>query len=294
MMNLIDISSWQSGIDLPALFAKNSLDGVIVKATQGLTYVNPDFKGWATWLQDNGKPLGLYHYLDISDPEKQAEHFYNTIKEYVGKSIPIVDYEDMALSKGTLFLKRFLAKFYILTGVRCMIYCSLSVVSSQDFSKLTMYPLWIAQYADMLPVNGFVDKPWQKGSVAPFDRYWMHQYTSCGHLDGYKGNLDFDKFVGSYAEWCELCRAEGSSPAPSPKPPATLKPADPSVVLDVLHGKYGTNQDGRQEKLKNAGYDPESVQNKVNEMYGLAQSCHKYLKGNMDYLNCVIWILKVL
>lgn len=37
-MNGIDISSWQSGIDL----AKVPCDFVIIKATEGLTYVNPD------------------------------------------------------------------------------------------------------------------------------------------------------------------------------------------------------------------------------------------------------------
>ena len=294
MMNLIDISSWQSGIDLPAMFAKNSLDGVIVKATQGVSYTNPNYPGWAKWLSDNGKPLGLYHYLDLSDPEKQAQYFYDATKAYVGKAIPIVDYEDMALSKGTTFLRQFLAKYYILTGVRCMIYCSLSVISSQDFSRLTMYPLWIAQYADNLPVNGFVDKPWQKGSVAPFERYNMHQYTSNGHLVGYSGSLDFDQFNGSFAEWCELCRVGGSSSTPVPQTPAQPKPADPSIVLEVLHGKYGTGQD-RIKKLNDAGYDANDVQRKVNELYAVSLSCKRYIgDDNMPYLTAIDWILKCL
>jgi hypothetical protein len=56
-MNLIDISSHQAGIDLPGIFAKNNLDGVIVKADGGTQYTNPYFKSWAKWLHDNGKPL---------------------------------------------------------------------------------------------------------------------------------------------------------------------------------------------------------------------------------------------
>ena len=34
-MNAIDISSWQKGIDLAALYEKNSLNVVVCKATEG-------------------------------------------------------------------------------------------------------------------------------------------------------------------------------------------------------------------------------------------------------------------
>ena len=295
MMNLIDIASWQSGINLAEVFKHNNLDGVIVKATQGTGYVNPNYASWAKWLIDNDKPLGVYHYLDTADPEQQAKHFYNTVKLYIGKCVPCADYEGEALAKGAAWLKRFLDKFRALSGIQCLVYCSLSVVQSQDFRAIAAdgYKLWVAQYADNNHVNGFLINPWQKGSVAPFNGYVMHQYTSSGRLNGYNGNLDFDLFNGSYAEWCELCAGE-SKPTPTPTPTPMLKAADTTVVMDVLHGKYGTNQDGRRGKLKAAGYDPDSVQRKVNELYGIAQSCHKYIKGNMNYLNAIEWILKCL
>ena len=40
MMNGIDISGHQQGIDLAAV----PCDFVIIKATQGISFVNPDFK----------------------------------------------------------------------------------------------------------------------------------------------------------------------------------------------------------------------------------------------------------
>lgn len=286
-MNFIDIASWQRGIDLSAVFAQNPLHGVIVKATQGTTYVNPDFDTWAKWLTEHDKPLGLYHYLDGGDAEKEAEHFYNTVRSYVGKAVLVADYEGEALSKGTYWLKRFLDKLQELSGVKAMIYCSLSVIREQDFSALTSHPLWIAQYADMATVNGFVDKPWQSGSVSPFSHYAMHQYTSCGRLKGYNGNLDFDQFGGSYSAWLELSRGEEIRPAPS------LKPANPVVVGEILAGGYGTGTE-RAARLKAAGYDPDDVQNKVNELYAIALSCKKYLKGNEDYINAIGKIVRVL
>lgn len=288
MMNLIDISSWQKGIDLSVLFARNNLDGVIVKATQGTGYVNPEYAGWVKWLSEHDKPFGVYHYLDGGDAKAEAQHFYNTVKPYIGKCIPVADFEGEALSKGAYWLRQFLERFRELSGVKPMIYCSLSVV--QTLTGLTDYPLWIAQYADMNTVNGFLDKPWQRGSVAPFDRYLMHQYTSCGRLDGYGGNLDFNQFNGSYAAWMELCRGE-STPAPEPTPAPTLKPADPSIVLAVLKNEYGIGNE-RVTKLKQAGYDPASVQTKINNLYTTGSNVKKAIGNDISYLNAILWIVR--
>lgn len=290
MMNLIDISSWQAGIDLPAVFAQNPIDGVIVKATQGTGYVNPEYAGWTAWLADHDKPFGFYHYLNGAAAAAEAEHFYQTVRQYIRKGIPVADYEGEALSRGTAWLRAFLDRFRELSGVRAMIYCSLSVVQSQDFSELTEHPLWIAQYADMAPVRGFLDKPWQQGSVAPFGRYVMHQYTPCGRLNGYGGDLDLDQFAGSYSYWLELARGDGADPAPDP---AALKPADPVVVGAILAGGYGNGPE-RAARLRAAGYDPEDVQNKVNELYAIALSCKRYIRGNEDYLSAIEKILRVL
>lgn len=291
MMNLIDIASWQRGIDLQSIFANNPLHGVIVKSTQGTTYINPDYAAWAKWLDEHDKPFGVYHYCDGDDPEREASFFYKAVRPYIGKALPIADYEGEALSKGTAWLKRFLDKFYELSGVRAMIYCSLSVIHEQNFTALTNHPLWIAQYADMVTVNGFLDHPWQSGSVSPFDSYAMHQYTSCGRLKGYDGNLDFDQFTGSYASWMELCRGNSSE---SPKPSGSgLKQADVVVVSEVLAGKYGTGEE-RVARLKADGYDPESVQRKVNELYAIGLSCKKYIRGNEDYINSIMKIVRLL
>lgn len=291
-MNVIDIASWQHGIDLSTLFKTNPLDGVVVKATQGTQYVNPDFAGWVKWLSDHDKPFGFYHYCDGADAEKEAEHFYNTVKPYVGKGIPVADYEGQALLKGTAWLKRFLDRFRELSGVNAMIYCSLSVIHEQDFSALTDHPLWVAQYADMDTVYGFLDKPWQSGSISPFASYAMHQYTSCGRLNGWGGNLDFDKFYGSYALWLELARGEASTePKPTPKPTPLYKPVDPSIVLAVLKNEYGIGRE-RIVKLREAGYDPAAVQTKINQLYLIAGKVKNDIGDNMSYLNSILWIAR--
>ena len=287
-MNFIDISSWQSGISLPDLYDKNPLDGVIVKATEGTSYVNPYFKGWADWLVNNGKPLGLYHFLAGGSAANEAAHFVNTIRPYIGKAVLFADYESDALKRGTVYLKNFLDAVLELTGVRPVVYCSLSVVQSQNFNAIASawYKLWIAQYSSMDVVNGFQTNPWQQGSVAPFNGYIMHQYTGNGRLQGYSGALDLDLFNGSYSAWVELT-------GQSDEPPEELKGADPVVVADVLAGKYGCGQD-RVNALKADGYDPKKVQDMVNTLYGVALKCRKDLLPYEEYMDSIVKIVRLL
>ena len=57
-MNGIDISKWQKGIDLSLV----PCEFVIIKATQGISYVSPEFKKQIRQADILGKFLGVYHY----------------------------------------------------------------------------------------------------------------------------------------------------------------------------------------------------------------------------------------
>ena len=291
MQNMIDISSWQKGLNLSELFSRNQdLGGVIVKATGGVSYVDPQCDGWVQWLIQNNKPWGFYHYMDDdyrdSDGKAEAEWFVKNTKNYFGHGIPFADYENPASLKGTDYLKEFLDAVYELTGIKCGVYCSLSVVQMQDFTEIANagYPLWVAQYADNNILNGFIDSPWQKGSFAPFQKIFMQQYSSHGRLNGWSGNLDFDKFFGTAEEW--LAVASGHEEPEK-------KPVDPLVVSDVLNNRYGAGP-ARVAALNNAGYDATDVQNKINELYAIALSCKKFIDGNEDYINSIMKIVRAL
>ena len=287
-MNFIDIASWQAGIDLETIFKENPIDGVIIKATQGTGYVNSEYAIWAKWLNDNNKPWGVYHYCTGLDAIAEARFFYDTIKPYIGKCVPVLDYEEKsAMQCGTSWLKEVLDEFYRLSHVKCLVYCSQSVTQDQNFNAIANdgYQLWMAQYADFSPVYGFVDNPWHMGSVSPFKGYVMQQYTSCGVLKGWGSYLDFDKFFGNEADWKNLCGDHAS--------PTELKDADPVVVSDVLMGYYGIG-DERINKLRADGYDPTKVQNKINELYGIAAKIRPIIGKNIDYLNPITKITKML
>lgn len=288
-MNIIDISHWQNGINLATLFQKNAdLDGVIVKATGGVGYVDPNCDGWVQWLKANGKPWGFYHFLDDdfrnSSGTREADFFVSQTKNYFKHGIPFADYEYPATYKGTAYLKEFLDRVYALTGVKCGVYCSLSIVQSQDFTAIheAGYPLWMAQYPDYNP-TGFQPNPWQRGSYAPYTQLMMQQYTSSGYIAGYGKRLDLNKFFGTISDWNRYAQAE--------EQPTDLKPADPQIVMRVLKNEFGTNSNGRPDKLRAIGYDPTLVQAKVDELYNIADNFKKTLGANKDYAACIGKIL---
>lgn len=291
-MNFIDIASWQGGMNLQTMFAENpALDGVVVKLTQGTGYVNPDANAWITWLTLNQKPFGTYHYLAGRGARAEAQHYAAEAKKWPG-GVLAIDYEDAVLNKGTGYLKECLDEVYRLTGVKPLVYCSqISALEAQDFSAIAAagYRLWVAQYADYNPVNGFISNPWHTGTPAPFAEYTMRQYTSCGRLNGWGKNLDFDLFYGTAEDWRALAGA-GESPAPTP---SELKGPDPVVVSEVLMNRYGVGQE-RIAKLREAGYDPQKVQAKIDELYAVAFKVKALAAGNMEYMNSIAKIAKTI
>ena len=222
-LNFIDIASWQSTIDLAAVFEKNPLDGVFVKATQGLTYVNPKCDKWVQWLIENKKLWGFYHYLDSTDPIAEAKRFIRDTENYFGHGVPALDYEGTIVNAyGTYYLRRFAETVYEETGVKPFIYCNLGTIQRDvnGFKTLAAdgYPLWLAQYRDMNTQIGFNQKPWQIGSYAPFTHKTMHQYSSMGKLNGYPGVLDLDLFYGDENDWMAFAQPSGGGIEPEPVP----------------------------------------------------------------------------
>ena len=88
----IDISNHQRGIDL----SKIDCDFVIMKATEGKSYVDPSCDTFFQQALSLSKKLGVYHFANNSDntAEQEANWFINNTKGYIGKAIPVLDWED--------------------------------------------------------------------------------------------------------------------------------------------------------------------------------------------------------
>lgn len=212
-LNGYDISSHNAGINLSQVAG----DFVIVKATEGTTYLNPYFSGWADQTIALGRKLGIYHFVNAnSSMEDQARYFVNAAKDYVGNAVLVLDWEDTryssVLNKGPDVAKQFLDYVYKSTGVKPFIYMSKSTTNSYDWSKVSSagYKLWVAEYLSAYENDrntvGYVSDPESsKSKCGSWGEPTMYQYESTGKLKGYNGStLDLNVFYGSTNDWDKL------------------------------------------------------------------------------------------
>ena len=208
-LNVIDIASYQSGLDL----TKVKVDGVIIKATQGTTYVNPCCNKHYAQAKQTGILRGLYHYASGVGAAAEADAFVRNIQGYIGDALLALDWEgaqNAAFGKNDVqYCKTFLDRVYAITGVRPLIYMSKSVCRAHDWSSVAKdYGLWVAQYASMDP-TGFQANPWTDNKGYGAWKYpAIYQYSSRGRLDGYSGNLDLDLAYMTRTAWGKYAAAK--------------------------------------------------------------------------------------
>lgn len=213
-MNGIDISNWQKGIDLAAV----PCDFVIAKATQGTGYTSPDCVRQVEQAMSLGKKVGVYHYIGGQGAVSEMDFFIDSIKNWVGKAMLVLDWEQGENSAwGNLgYLEQCIKRVIERAGIPPVVYSSASVFP-WDLCKKHNCGAWVAQYADN-NATGYQDSPWNEGKYGCM----MRQYSSHGRLPGYGGNLDLNKFYGDAAAWDRYANPKGSA---QPAPPAA---ADPS------------------------------------------------------------------
>lgn len=201
MLRVIDAASYQGNMNLKLM----DFDALIVKATEGVSYTNPYCDGEFQEALGLGKKLGVYHFArnTKNTAEAEADFFIQNTKGYIGKAIPVLDWEDSDTSNVAWALKwlQLVEKAY---GCKPLLYTSESVVNSYDWSSVANadYGLWCAKYADYIPDYDF---NMAGAGPAPSIKYWktmaLWQWTSVGRIDGYGGNLDCSIFYGDASAW---------------------------------------------------------------------------------------------
>lgn len=220
----VDIASYQKDMDC----SKVKADFIIIKATQGNTYVNPNCNRQYAQAKSAGKLLGLYHYATGIGPEIEADFFINNIKNYVKEAILCLDWEHNEKGgKNPVFntagevdyVYRFMQRVHEKTGVYPLLYMSASVTRRRDWSKVAQIcELWDAQYASSTKITDYQENPWRdkKGLGAWKEPPAIHQYSSCGSIDGYRqtspGKLDMDIAYISKQDWMTLAKGNYVKP----------------------------------------------------------------------------------
>lgn len=264
-MRGIDISNWQAGISPSAL----PIDFCICKATEGIGYTDPCCDGFIQDCIAHDILWGFYHFARENEPEDEAEYFYNECLGYIGKGIPVLDYETNNYDNRE-WCERFMNAFHDLSGVWAVLYISASRCGEYENSWLPdKCGLWVAGYpwdmdsyeqAGDMPYNIY---PW------PFAAIW--QFTSGLKLPQYDGRLDGNIAYMDVEAWNKYAGINNSNHADMP-----VTGSIDELVTKVLNGEFGAG-----EERKNAlGTKYDEVQTRINLYYDIADEVIRGSWGN--------------
>lgn len=176
----IDVSKYQGAINWKKVAATKKVAFVYVKATEGTTIQDPNYKANIKGARDAGIPVGSYHlYSSKTTAYQQFENFKSVVKKDDQDLIPVLDIEAYH-SKGLNMervdkLLELMEKEY---GAKPMIYTSEKVVEDHfNVKKYKDYPIFIANY-----------------HYFPKFRFTLWQFSESERVNGIQGNVDMSEF----------------------------------------------------------------------------------------------------
>jgi lysozyme len=178
--------SWQQVQQAGILFA-------IAKATDGLTWTDPDFTANWSGMKEAGLLRGAYHFFEpADDAAQQAEFFLSVVQLESGDLPPVLDVEKAASTSEALWqgVQTWLEQVEAATGVQPILYMSPGFADEYAApASLAAYPLWIADYGVSQPT---LPTGWTTWLI------W--QYSESGTMTGVTGTVDLDEVNGPITE----------------------------------------------------------------------------------------------
>lgn len=254
-MRGIDISHWQSGIDLSAI----DVDFVICKATEGIGFVDKTCNNFITQCVANNLLWGFYHFARENNPEDEAQFFYANCKNYFNHGIPVLDYETTNYN-NVEWCERFLTKLYELSGIWAMLYISASRCTEYKNSWIPeKCGLWVAGYPTLYTNWIESDVPYK---IYPWKFAAIWQFTNALNLNGWC--VDGDIAYMNKNTWLKYAQSTDNQQTVDNSNNHGKTTDD--LVLEVILGEYGVNDDRK--RLLGSRY--EEVQNRINQLYAIA------------------------
>ena len=165
-------------------FSMDDYDFVIMKATEGKTYVDPMFDTYMKEIEAKKKLYGFYHYArpENNDPVSEARHFCDTIGKDGINAMLALDWEGKAITCDLDWAVEWLKYVEQVFDKKPLFYCSAFYTSKLKRIYTNGNGLWVAHYTK-------ADKP--RVSTYPFYAIW--QYTD--------NPIDKDIFNGTEEQW---------------------------------------------------------------------------------------------
>lgn len=238
MNNLVlDISKWDTDIDLAAWKNKHNLWGVIIKAggNEGSRYKDSYFDRHYKAAKAAGLHIGAYYYTvitSVSGAAEDARHFAGLLNGYDLDMPCYMDVEDsrqFALSARALtdVIKSFCDTLKSLGRYPGLYTGGSAWINNMYKDELTQYANWIASWQKNWPTYVGDIGMWQQGGIRYSD-----------------GNIVYDDVAGYHdCDWCCVdypSIIKGNQPDSQPQPtPQPSKNGTAKDVIDIALGEVG-------------------------------------------------------
>jgi len=213
---VVDISHHNSGKFDFAAVAKAGVWGVIHKASQGRSYVDPTYADRRNAVRGAGLLWGAYHFNTGESVTAQVDNFMKAAKPDAS-TLMVLDFEDNPSSQMSIQQAvEFLRTLEIRLGRKGAIYGgnrikeNVGKLDTSDRAYITSHKLWLCQYGP----KAVLPPGWSK--------YWLWQFTGDGigptphSIAGIPGNgIDINTYDGTR----EQLTAEWTSRPALPAPP---------------------------------------------------------------------------
>lgn len=186
MLTIYDVSQWQGEINW-ARVARDPIAAVIIKATEGATFVDPRFEENRIGAEAVGLRVGFYHFADPtgSSPEAQADHHAKVIGTYRRRELrSALDLETGNAATLEPFARSFNRRIMRGGHPIPLFYSYSAFIEEMRLRQPIGAGLWLASYGrdDGKDYGAAVPKPWRK--------FVAHQFTSHGSAAGIAGAVD--------------------------------------------------------------------------------------------------------
>lgn len=202
----MDISTYQSKLDL----TKGTYDFAIIKATEGVGFVDRDFHNFAVQLTKLNKLIGCYHFArpdlhgTVSGMEKEADWFIEKVKDegLLNKAILVLDWEREPTDKDGL-VQAWVLRVESQTGITPFIYGSRSkMIMWKNWWAMSHCPIWVAAWPTIQRHQVGIDP----GLIPPSKtiNWSIWQYSSTGRYPEFSGNVDLDYCEFDRETWLKM------------------------------------------------------------------------------------------
>jgi GH25 family lysozyme M1 (1,4-beta-N-acetylmuramidase) len=186
MLRGIDVSHHNKLIQL------SGIDFVIMKATEGRSYVDPKMLEWYKQCKkDNVRLKGFYHFArpENNSPKTEANHFIKTVKDYIDDTTLVaLDWEGHALYQSLDWALTWLNEVEEALRITPLFYCQSSYTPLIRRIYENGNGLWVAHYTG-------ANKP----IIGAYPFWTMWQYTSRVYDKNY--------FNGDANQYIKYCRS---------------------------------------------------------------------------------------